>query len=72
MTAGFSYLPGICDSIDLGWPHVVICAIGTSIDGCDLGPIGFQTIVYMTQSLWDRIYVIVGRYARLRLPFHND
>lgn len=69
MTVGFSYLPGICNSIDLECPHVDIFTIGTSIDGRDLGPIDFQTIVYMTQSLWDRIYVIAGRYARLRLPF---
>lgn len=55
MTAEVSYLPGICDSIDLGLPHVDIFTIGTSIDGCDLGPIDFQTIVYMTQSLWDRL-----------------
>lgn len=55
MTVGFSYLAGIFNSIDLGWPHVDIFTIGTSIDGCDLEPIDFQTIVYMTRSLWERI-----------------
>lgn len=55
MTVGFSYLPRICNSIDLGWPHVDIFTMGTSIDGCDVGPIDLQTIVYMTRSLYERI-----------------